>query len=233
MIRIHSTKKLFAKLPLDEGGLLPAPKKSAALFNASIPEHTNPLGSWHGNLLTLQRRNCILLVHDETLFPLFIPCLTKPDFKSLQWHFEDVLMNTLLKAGASHEHMESASQLLQPLVFDTQCNRSVQGTMNRMAGDIDHMLYFDHADVQDLSPYRTGAWLADRPCNVKRQKDCIWPKEAMLALLSKPTAKPSVKIQADNELDKQQSLLETIDQNDQPENVVSLAGFKQNKKRDV
>ena len=55
----------------------------------------------------------------------------------------------------------------------------------------------------------------------------------MLALLSKPSAKPSVKIQADNEPDKQQSLLETIDQKDQPENVVSLAGFKQNKKRDV
>jgi hypothetical protein len=89
---------------VDELGLLPAPKQSAALFNVNIPEHTNPLGSWHANLLTLQRRNCILLVHDETLFPLFIPCLTKPDFKALQWHFEDVLMNTLLKAGACHEH---------------------------------------------------------------------------------------------------------------------------------
>jgi hypothetical protein len=96
---------------VDELGLLPAPKQSAALFNVNIPEHTNPLGSWHANLLTLQRRNCILLVHDETLFPLFIPCLTKPDFKALQWHFEDVLMNTLLKAGASHEHMETAKRL--------------------------------------------------------------------------------------------------------------------------
>ncbi|MBQ0779961.1 MAG: hypothetical protein KBT79_04050 [Thalassolituus oleivorans] len=222
MIRIHSTKKLFAKLPVDELGLLLAPKQSAALFNTSISEHTNPLGSWHANLLTLQRRNCILLVHDETLFPLFIPCLTKPDFKALQWHFEDVLMNTLLKAGASHEHMETASRLLQPLVFDTQCNRSVQGTMNRMAGDIEHTLYFNEIDVQDLSSYRTGAWLAERPCNVKRKEDCIIPYLDMLELLSKPIAKAQDHHEPASQLD----VSEDINQSELPDNVVSLAGFK-------
>lgn len=71
--------------------------------------------------------------------------------------------------------METASRLLQPLVFDTQCNRSVQGTMNRMAGNIDHMLYFEHADVQDLSSYRAGAWFAERPCSVTRKETALSP----------------------------------------------------------
>jgi hypothetical protein len=55
--------------------------------------------------------------------------------------------------------------------------------MNRMKGDIEHMLWYDNVDISDLSAYKTAAWLSDRPCNIKAQKDCIWPKKAMLALL--------------------------------------------------
>lgn len=193
------------------------PKQLAALFSASISEHANPLGSWHANLITLPRRNCILLVHDETLFPLFTPCLRKPDIKALQWPFEDVLMNPLLKAGASHEHIETASHILQPLAFDNQCSRSVQGTMDRMVGDVEHTLYFNEIDVQELSSYRT----AERPCNVKRAKDCIWPVEAMLELLSKSMEKA----QDDNEPVSQQDVSEEIDQRELPDNVVSLVGL--------
>lgn len=52
-----------------------------------------------------------------------------------------------------------------------------------MAGDIEQMLWYDNASLKDISAYRTGAWLADRPCTVKGVKDCIWPPKAMFALL--------------------------------------------------
>ncbi|WP_041590201.1 hypothetical protein [Teredinibacter turnerae] len=52
-----------------------------------------------------------------------------------------------------------------------------------MAGDIEHMLWYDNASLKDISAYRTGAWLADRTCTVKGVKDCIWPPKAMFALL--------------------------------------------------
>lgn len=217
MIRIHATKKLLAKLPVDEDGLLPVQVKTEHLYPASISETDNPLNHWHGNLLTLQRRNCILLVHDETRFPLFIPCLTKPDFKNLQWHFDDALMNTLLKIGANQAQLDNAAKLLQPLVFDSNNNRSVQGTLNRMAENIDHRLYFDNVDVQDLSPYRIGAWLAERPCNVKGQKDYIWPKKAILALLSDDVV-PDV-----------DQLSRELPDHKLPENVVSLASHRREK----
>ncbi|WP_018274674.1 hypothetical protein WKI13_10435 [Teredinibacter turnerae] len=67
MIKIHSTKKLFAKLPLDESGIL-----TNKLVNADARgTGGSPLGSWHANLLTLQRHNCILFVHDAKSFLVF------------------------------------------------------------------------------------------------------------------------------------------------------------------
>ncbi|WP_019530793.1 DUF6933 domain-containing protein [Dasania marina] len=187
MITIHSTKKLYAKLPLDEQGLL---------VNKTAPQHgslcvdPNPLSGWHANLITLQRRNCVLLVHDATRFPLFIKGLLKDDFANFNWLFEDAVMNTLLKLGANQQQLDAAAALLAPCQFDTSCNRSVQGTMNQMAGDIEHMLRFDNVTVEAVSAYKTAVWLADRPCNVKGRKECVWPQQAMLALLSgsSPTA---------------------------------------------
>ena len=78
--------------------------------------------------------------------------------------------------------MKAAVQLLAPLRCDNDCNRSVQGTLNQMAQDIGCLLDYDQCSVMDLSAYRTGVWLAERPCTVKGMRDCIWPVRAMLEL---------------------------------------------------
>ncbi len=182
MITLHATKKLLAKLPIDKNGNLPNQSKIHAPDKPNITN--NPLNSWHANLLTLQRRNCILLVHDATRFAVLMTCLRKDDFANLDWWFIDAFMNTLLKCDVSDAQMEAAHNLLQPLEIDTQCDRSVQGTMNQMKGDLEYTLSYDNSDINDLSAYRVGAWLSDRPCTVKGRKDCVWPIKAMLSLLS-------------------------------------------------
>jgi len=180
MIKLHATKKLLAKLPVNKEGYLPIDKVSSSSSSA-LSE--NPLSGWHANLITLQRRHCILMVHDTTRFPLFITCLTKPDFANLNRHFEDAFMNTLLKLEANQQQLDTAISYLNELCVDSVCDRSVQGTINQMKGDIEHMLWFDSVDIADLSGYRTAVWLSDRPCTVKGLKDCIWPQVAMLDLL--------------------------------------------------
>lgn len=128
MIKIHSTKKLLAKLPLDESGML----TNTRVNTDARVVGDSPLGRWHANLLTLQRHNCILFVHDATRFPVFLKELRKPDLAELACHFEDGFMNTLLKAGADDVQMQAAASTLQPLQFDNDCNRSVQGTTRRV-----------------------------------------------------------------------------------------------------
>ncbi|WP_051326726.1 DUF6933 domain-containing protein [Aliagarivorans taiwanensis] len=161
-----------------------------SLVAANAPEAApsagyNPLDNWHANLLTIQRRNCVLLVHDATRFPLFIPALTKPDFAKLEWHFQDCLINTLLKSGFSAEQINRATELLAPLRIDSDCNRSVQGTLNQMKGDIEHLIWHDQVNVADCAHYRLSAWLANRPCKVQGHKDYIKPQQAMAELLTK------------------------------------------------
>ncbi len=180
MIRVHSTKKLLAKLPLDDSGRLLSKHRGGEAANDS-PETW--LSGWHANLVTLQRRQCVLFAHDATRFPVFIPCLTKRDFAELDSWFGDVFMNTLLKLGATNQQMNAASSALGPLVFDSDCNRSVQGSMNQMVQDLDHSLWYNNAKVEDLPIYSTSASLAHRPCGVKGAKDWVWPDKAMLALI--------------------------------------------------
>ncbi len=179
MIKIHSTKKLFAKLPLDENGTLINKRSSVS----SLADTDSPLGDWHANLFTLQRHNCILFVHDATRFPVFLKELRKPDFAELAWHFEDGFMNTLLKAGADDAQMKAAANALRPLRFDSDCNRSVQSTSTQRVGDIEHILAQQNIPLSDVSAYRMGAGLSEMLTKIKGMKDYIRPNEAMLALL--------------------------------------------------
>ncbi|WP_426415319.1 DUF6933 domain-containing protein [Aestuariirhabdus sp. LZHN29] len=187
MIQLHATRKLFERLPVDQQGQLPSTPRSAWLFDAE-PMDANPLSGWHGNRVTYQRRNCVLLVHDGTRFPLLLPALTKPDFAELNDRFVDALMNTLLKCGAKQGQLDAAQRHLRPLQIDTQCNRSVQGTLNRMGQDIELALHYDNINVAEITGYRQGAWMAQTPRTVKGQ-GCLWPQKAMLDLLSGLTSR--------------------------------------------
>jgi hypothetical protein len=185
MIQLHATHKLFNKLPLSSGGQLAVTKRSERLHQ--LPSFdSNPLDNWHGNLVILQRRQCLLFVHDKTRFPLVLPALKKLDFTELNDRFADALMNTLLKSGATHEQLAVIDHYLRPLQVDTICNRSVQGTLNQMKAEFEYWLHYECLNVAEMTGYPAGAWLADTPRNVK-DKGYLWPQKEMLALLDKWT----------------------------------------------
>ena len=179
MIRVHATKKLLAKLPFEEGGSLPHHQNRLTYQGADSPRH---FSGWHANLLILQRRNCILLVHDDTRFPVFIPALTKPDFAALNDRFCDAFMNTLLKCGADDTQMQKAADHLAPLSVDTDCDRSVQGTMNQAGQDLRYIID-ERVNIAEMTGYRLSTWLAQRPCMVKGRKDTVWPVAEMFSLI--------------------------------------------------
>ena len=144
MINIYCTQKLIAKLPVNQGLLQEGEALNHRMDDVIID---NPLSGWHGNILTIHRRQCVLLVHNKTRFPVFMIGLTKPDFASLDYLFADTLMNTLLKVDANEEQMQVAQQLLEPLFIDKTNDRSVQGTLNQMKSDFEHKLYYDDVNI--------------------------------------------------------------------------------------
>jgi len=172
-----------ALIPVDDNGQLRPTKRTEWLHNRpTLPD--NPLDHWHGNLLNVQRRQCILLIHDETRFPVFLPCMTKPDIADLNYRFMDGFINTLLKCGADDALLDTVQAYMTPLRADTRCNRSVQGTLNRMAFEAELLLNTQHVAVTEITGYRLGAWLADTPWNIKG-RGYVWPNREMLGLLSK------------------------------------------------
>ncbi|TVZ39323.1 hypothetical protein P886_3722 [Alteromonadaceae bacterium 2753L.S.0a.02] len=176
MILVHATKKLTAKLP----------KESLINAKDSGPAETlSPLGAWHANIVTLRGKDCVLFAHDSTRFPVILLAVGSRVLSDLGWFFEDGFMNTLLKLDASQEQLDAAANTLAPLRFDNTTDRSVVSTMTQMVLDLEFILDNESVAVEDLSAYRTGAFLADRPCKVKGKKDYFWPHKSMLEFLEK------------------------------------------------
>ena len=163
---IHCTQKLAAKL---------------SNVSESLLTETNTLGSWHANLYVIDRRNCVMFCHDQTRFVLFMAGLKKADFARLDFWFQDLFANTMLKLDYDPRLIEKVLGLLAPLQFDTHCDRSVQGSM-RTAKMMDlEGLLMDVPDVLDLPVYSVSARLNHRPVTTKGMKgrEYLWPDKAM------------------------------------------------------
>ena len=147
-------------------------------------DETSPLDNWHANYFTIQRSPCLFLIHDETRFPLFIPNIKKAQLSDMDYFFDDALMNTIMKLDVDDDIMDNAHSMIQPLCFDTDCDRSVQATMNRMLREIKYHLA--DVNVRDLLGYGINIHFADSPCSVNKGKKTIWPKREFMDLLNIP-----------------------------------------------
>ena len=165
---LHCTQKLAARIPF----AINLPDAGA---ERNAPAH--PLSSWHGHLLTLDRRQCVLFCHDAARYVLFLPGLRAPQLAELgRWHRE-LFLAVLETQGLAHHHIANAGLRLGPLQMDRNTDRSVLASMNRVAGDLQFGLLRETANVMELDPIKTSLWLNDRPCTV--HKTWIWPDKAM------------------------------------------------------
>ena len=146
-------------------------------------QNSNPLGDWHANLYVLDRRQCVTFCHDKTRFVLFIPGLKKEGFASLDFWFQDLFANTMLKLDYEPALIEKALSFVDDLQFDIVCDRSVQGSMR--VAMMDFGAFFMDVPVMDLPMYSVSARLNDRPVTTKGMKksECLWPMKAMKELI--------------------------------------------------
>ena len=160
---LHCSQKLASKLT----GVSPVPL-----------EETSPLGSWHGHLFSMDRRQCVMFCHDATRYVLFLPGLRKVDFAELErmW-FRPLYLATLAMCGCPDTQIKKVELVLGPLRFDTATDRSVQGSMRVAKLDLEAWLY-RVPNVMDLDPLKVSCWLNERPTTVYGK--FVWPEKAML-----------------------------------------------------
>ncbi len=90
----------------------------------------NVLGGWHANLLLIERRKCVLVTNDSTLYAIFIPFLKKPDFQNFSDIFCQNLFKNLMHEGFSQIQIEALLDEHKTIKFSKTNNRSVLGSMN-------------------------------------------------------------------------------------------------------
>ena len=141
MAHIGCTAKLLKTLKI------PTPHSIEPAANADSQFH------WHANLLMVNRRPCVLFVHDLSLFNLMIPDfpVNQPDYASdvfLSW------LSTVLQDTDTPKHMiETFLKGHASLKWGKTSSRSVLGSMNEF------MIYYEHAidEIGGIDSYQFPA----------------------------------------------------------------------------
>lgn len=165
---IHCTKKLATKLPT---------VSTTALTETCL------LGSWHANHYLIQKRNCVMFCHDQTRYCLLLYGLKKAEFEDLAYWFRYWFLESMLWMQIPPSQSQRVESLLGQIQFDTQCSRSVQGTMRVARQDLEGMLMMT-PDVMNLDSAQTAAYLNERPLRAKGVAEVIWPDRAMRSLIN-------------------------------------------------
>lgn len=118
---IRCTKKLQKEMGLKTSDL--AEQQSASGL----------LGSWHANLLFIDRRKCVLFVNDKTLLNFIIPDVNREQIRRLDTLFRDFLQCILAEESFSEALCAQIQQEYETIGFADTNNRSVMGSMNELA----------------------------------------------------------------------------------------------------
>lgn len=154
---LHCTRRLAEKLPLNHF-------RNAA--TAGLSDERTPLGEWHGHLLLLDRRQCVLFCHDLTRYVLVLLGLCATQFTDVgRWH-QELFLATLAAQGMLSSHLARLKILFGPLRIDFQRDRSVLGSLRVAADDLRYGFLSRVAPVLDLDPIEISHELNQRPCRV-------------------------------------------------------------------
>ena len=140
MAILRCTKKLLNELKIK-------PSVETGLYNE--------LGSWHANLLRIDRRKCVLFTHDRTLFSFFVPGLKKPQFQNFQEIFGQNLFKNLRRENFPQGQIEIMLEEHQEIAISKTNNRSVLGSMTDLAFQLSYLISdaggLSYVDIAELN----------------------------------------------------------------------------------
>lgn len=138
------------------------------------PEVVSEVGSWHANLLSIERRKCVLFTHDMTLFSVFVVGLKRDDFDHIDHVFGQALFKTMLLFDFEQAEIERMLDWSLHNIYTKTNSRSVLGSMNDIAFHLQHHINVDgglaYADLADLHrrinqiPFKAVGFRFPREC---------------------------------------------------------------------
>ena len=164
---IHATRKLAQRL---------------ADVSAEPLMETSPLGSWHADRLTIDRRQCVLFCNDETRAAQFVAGLRKPQFAALGNDvFKPLFADTLAGLGCPDLEIRKALLVLGRCQFDTATDRSVLSSMRVARQDLEAYVW-RFPNVLMVDAVEASCRLSRRPASIRGSK-FIRPNRLLLEMI--------------------------------------------------
>ena len=111
-------------------------QKEMGLKKADLLEaepHFSYLGSWHANLIHIDRRKCVLFVNDKTLFNFIAPDVSRTEIRNLNALFKSYLECVLADEGIVASAREKILAEYDEVGYPKTNSKSVLGSMNDLA----------------------------------------------------------------------------------------------------
>lgn len=105
-------------------------KDLAGETTTPLPGHW--LDTWHAHLMTIERKKCILVTNDETLYSFLIVGWKSSYRKNFKTLFTQALFKSLLNASLPQEDIETVMERCQDIGLCKTSNRTVLGSMNEL-----------------------------------------------------------------------------------------------------
>ena len=112
--------------------------KDSALFAGEAP--SSGLGSWHANLLTIQRHKFVLFANDKTLFNFITPDVRRSEIRELHKLFLTYLHPVLAQEDFTRQQRDSIASEYDKIAYARSNNRSVLGSMNDLAFNYEYRI---------------------------------------------------------------------------------------------
>lgn len=125
-MQIQATKKLLDQLPFSV---------------EDIPEEdTDSLYSWHANLLIINRRKAVVLMHDQSRYIIVLYGLKAKDFKRMDVLLHEAVRQVFKAEGIADEVIEKYLESAGNMTFHKTKNRSMTARLKQAC---DHVWVYD------------------------------------------------------------------------------------------
>lgn len=103
--------------------------------DATTEDRPGRLGSWHANLIHIDRRKTVLFVNDKTLFNFIVPDVSRSHLRDLGTLFSFWLSCVLSDEGVDDRTKREMLGEYKDVLFAPSNNRHVLGSMNDLAAN--------------------------------------------------------------------------------------------------
>ena len=170
---IQCTKKVLDTLNVDASQLV-SPE--------GFDQYPKSLFGWHANIVTIYRRKVLVLMNNETRFPVVINRLLKKDVANFESFIYEAIRVALRMEGVSETVIDKYFALSKGLAFSKTANRSMVAKLNNTVREVE---FWSEFLDKDATIQRYISPLVSKMIQSDAQNNGFYPKEKMLESLAR------------------------------------------------